>query len=126
MAGNTKLIGFGVDNKVTLARWGEEKKVEISSESWKSLQSACANDLPRKPPTQEKGKWKDDFNAQYDEHVGRVRVDVSVQAAGVLVDKLSFFKDTEVAEQLEPWVRALRDAIQAHKDYHNTDEPGVP
>jgi len=126
MAGNTKLIGFGVGSKVTLARWGKEHVVEISSDSWKALQSACSNDLPRKPPSQEKGKWKDDLNAQYDEHVGRVRVDLSVEAAGELVDHLSFFRDTEVADKLEPWVRHLKEAIQDHTAFHNTDEPGVP
>lgn len=123
MAGNTKLLGFGVENSVTLERWGEQEQVEISQDSWKALQSACASGLPRKPPAQK--NWKDDFNASYDEDVGRVRVDLDVQTAGEIADALSFFRDEEVETKLTPWIRSLRKAVQAHKDYHDLSEPGV-
>jgi hypothetical protein len=123
MAGNTKLLGLSPDNSINLSRWGKEVKVRITKESMLNIRNALAG-LPSKPP--EQSNDSNSFKVHYDESVGRVLVDMDPATAMALVDKLEFFRDEEVVEELGPWVHSLRAATKAHEDYHNVQgEPGV-
>jgi len=125
MAGNTKFMGFTPDGKVQLERWKGKAIVDVSPESLSALRTACYQELP-KQPDQRRRDDLDEFNAHYDDNVGRVVVDMDPEAAKYLASQLAFFRDSEVVERVEPWVHSLNEAVQAHHDYHNKEgEPGV-
>jgi hypothetical protein len=141
MAGNTKLIGFGANGVVELERWGGKTKAVVSKESLETLRSACYQQLP-KSPTQKPGEGRDDFNVAYNSSVGRIGVDLDTVTAGELASFLQFALEEfqgcddgtgealggirKLNERVPTWISDLKDAVQAHEDYLNTDdEPGV-
>lgn len=123
MAGNTKLMGFTPEGKVQLERWGGTATVMVSPESVAALRNACYSELPKKPG----GKSDLDVcHVSYDEHVGRVHVELDIDSAALLADCLESSSGFEKYEELESWSGRLKKAIQAHYDYHNREgEPGV-
>ena len=116
MAGNTKLIGFGIKGMVTLARWGGEANVELSEESITALRQACHEGLPLKPPPQPvtSGTWVD-----YDENQGAVRLRMEPAAA------LQLSKLLEQNADYAELAKKLAGAHKEHLAYHDTKEPGV-
>lgn len=126
MAGNTKLVGFIEGNKVQLQRWGGKVTVPLDAESHAALRRACYDELPKNPKQWNAG-LRNDFEAKYNEDYGRVGVDLSVETAAYLADMLEILvKDNlDAVEKVKPWAASLREAIQAHKDFHDKDEPGV-
>lgn len=120
MAGNTKLMGFGSDNKVTLKRWGKEATAVLSEDSWERLLYICKRMLPTEP---KKIPRNDNlFHVRYDESTGRIGVVMGLDSARELYKLLS----SERAEvEMIPWAQDIDGAIRAHHDYHNLDEPGV-
>lgn len=121
MAGNTKLMGFGSDNKVTLSRWGKKTITTISQESWERMLYVCKRMLPTEPRRQtvRDSTW---FAVRYDEVNGTVTVDMGLDSARWLYKLIS---GGVVDEELRNWAQAIDAAIRAHHDYHNLDEPGV-
>lgn len=131
MAGNTKLIGFTPDGKVQLERWGIKVVVKVSERSLMFMRNACYQQLPSKPQ-QRKRDDLDDFNVQYDTDVGRIRLDLDVQTAEALAKRLEssqakFFVFRRAgAKRVGAWIHSLKDAVQAHLDFHNASgEPGI-
>ena len=141
MAGNTKLIGFGSNGVVELERWGGKAKVVVSKESLETLRAACYQQLPKAPKQNGEGS-QDDFNVAYDSSVGRVRLDLDTVTAGELAAFLQFGLEEfqgcdsgtgeslggvkKLNERVPSWIRDLKETVQAHEDYLNTeDEPGV-
>ena len=115
MAGNTKFMGFGNQGMVTLARWGGEALVEVSSESLDALRKACYEGLPKKPPVQ---VTVANTKVEYDERQGRVEVRMLPERALELADLVEE-KDPNLATE-------LRFAHQEHVDFLDTSkEPGV-
>lgn len=127
MAGNTKFVGFLNDNRVQLERWGVRAIVPLDPGAIESLRAACFNELPQRP-SQQGAEHLADFRADYDSSVGRVRVNLSVDAAGYLSDLLDVLVkgDVQAMSKVRPWAELLHAAVQAHKDFHTyEDEPGV-
>jgi len=133
MAGNTKLVGFGPRKKgvpgvIHLSRWDGRTTVTVSEESLESLREACYKDLPQQPQ-QGKRDDLDDFRVQYDESVGRIHMDMVPMHAEALSLLLQDCLENDVPlnhEILGSWIHSLKDAIQAHEDYHNKNgEPGI-
>jgi len=134
MAGNTKLIGFGAripgkPGVLHLMRWNGKASVTISEESLEKIRDACYNELPQKPQQGARDDL-DNFNVQYNESVGRVFVDMDPDTAlelaniiGEWIDRAPNSKGAE--EQSGSWVHSLGEAVQAHRDYHDRNEPGV-
>lgn len=123
MSGNTKLLGFGTGNKITLQRWGKDCQVVVSQESWMRLNHACVVKLPAEPKKQP-DRSKETFVASYDEATGRVRIDLDLASARDLYALLDS-ADPPNEEMLQEWTDAIDGAIRAHHDYHDLREPGV-
>lgn len=133
MAGNTRLVGFGPSKAeksgvIYLERWGGKATTLISEESLTNLRQACYEVLPKQP---QQGKRDDlpDFNVHYDESVGRVVVDMDPETTQYLAQVLG--GDVEEGllikgDEVRAWVHSLKEAVQAHQDYHDVKgEPGV-
>ena len=95
------------------------------------LRNACYQQLPSKP---QQGKRDDlgDFNVRYNTDYGRIRVDLDVQTAEALAKRLEasqakFFVFSRAgAKRVDAWIHSLKDAVQAHHDFHSTQgEPGI-
>jgi hypothetical protein len=119
MAGNTKLIGFGPGSTIELQRWGEKVQVKLELESIKALRAACYDQLPKKPP--ERLGSMEDFDVFYDESVGRVTLSLSPDMAKKISDVMA-----PLDILMSAVAKELAVAHQAHLDYINVDEPGVP
>jgi hypothetical protein len=115
MAGNTKFMGFGIKGMVTLARWGGEAHVEVSSDSLEALRKACYDGLPKKPPVQ---VTIANTQVEYDDRQGRVEIRMLPERALELA---------EIIEEKDPNLASeLRLAHQEHVEYLDTSkEPGV-
>lgn len=127
MAGNTKLIGFGLNSTVVLRRWGKEASVTLPSESIKALQLACANDLPRAASfTSDDSDYTRLF---YDESKNIVSAEFSMSTLGLLHTALnSAMQDasTDDCLMLRTWVSMIESAQQDHKRCLDAnDEPGI-
>jgi hypothetical protein len=123
MAGNTRFVGFLMDNRIQLERWGTRAIVQLNAEAIEALRAACFSKLP-KTPAQGSSDHLNDFKAKYDEGVGRVHVDLSPSAAAYLGDLLTSLAVSDAREI--PWAAELRTAVHAHRDFHDVkDEPGV-
>lgn len=131
MAGNTKFMGFSPDGMVKLTRWGGEAMIEISKESVASLRIACFDGLPKKPPLHT--VVSKPLRINYDETTGAVvmvldpfdaekimSVLVGADAEGEQIYKTATIEVAKAASE------KIKDAVQAHHDFINTDgEPGV-
>ena len=135
MAGNTKLKGFAPDGMIVLERWGGEAHVEVSSDSLEAIRKACIDGLPKKPSELRPTDHLDDFNAGYDIHDGRAKVDVDT---GVLEDLIAMFDsyveeytgvsgepETRRLEQAQEWTGALKKVLQDKKNFLDLNEPGI-
>ena len=121
MSGNTKLMGFGSDNKITLKRWGKLAHVVVSEGSWESMRYACSRKLPAAPKKQATREGRQ-FVVSYDELTGRVSVDMDLDTTRELYNLIN---TGAVDQAMRAWADSLDIAIGAHHDYHNLDEPGV-
>lgn len=129
MAGNTKLVGFLSDNRIQLERWGTSATIQLDDESVQAIRRACFEQLPQRP-TQSSSDHLDDFGVRYDSGVGRIQLELSTDAASLLADLLDVVMNkTQAGEEerrtVQPYVDAIRKAVQAHKDFHDRCEPGV-
>lgn len=127
MAGNTKLMGLLPNDSIQLERWGKKVAVGITSESMINIRNALAT-LPSKPPEQQDGN--NGFNVRYDERVGRIHVVMDIGTARDVASVLGDVEGSLLTEAgtsiVQSWVHSLKEAVQAHLDYHNIEEePGV-
>lgn len=126
MAKNTKLLGFGSGNTVTLERWGEKVTEAMPGPAIEVLRKMCFEQLPKRPKEQ-----RPFSNISYDEGSGTIRVELTSEEAGRLQGLIEDSvqdgdgRDTELA-QLDDWHAGLAVALEDHARYHDTrDEPGV-
>lgn len=126
MAGNTKLIGFLPNNRIQLERWGTTVGVALSVDSIDALRLALQRDLPQKPHQGRAGHL-DEFASRYDEGVGRASLSLSIDTAAYLADLLDVMVkgNVQAMDKVRPWIEGLHAIVQAHADFHNTNEPGV-
>lgn len=126
MAGNTKLMGFGLDSTVQLERWGGKAMVKLDPMATAALRDACTHELPKKPPDAPAR----DLNVLYSERFGRVEVEVSPADAAILVSVLDRVLAQNLTESTGNLVRELREGLHygvaAHEHYiSQQDEPGL-
>lgn len=125
MAGNTKLLGFTPNGKLTLSRWGKDVIIDVSPGSLSAIREACTSKLPIKPRDQLRTL---SFNAEYDESIGSVELRLSPDVAAKFVDIMRAWRDEgrDGAGKAGAWAEEIKNCCQAHTDYHSTEgEPGV-
>ena len=131
MAGNTKLIGFGVSDStdpggggITLERWGKKINVMVSTESINKLRDACYTQLPQVPIQHGLGHL-DDFALQYDEPTGRITAIITPEEAGRIITVLETIEGCS-SKRIRFWIDSLKGKVRAHKDYLSMEgEPGI-
>jgi hypothetical protein len=118
MAGQTKLIGFGLDGQsVHLERWGKKATVDVGSEAVARLKAACHRVLPIVPHTRGSGHLPD-FHVTSDYEMGRVMISVSKEEAHLLN---TLFRQADK----EGYAVAIETALGFLSEYEDLDEPGV-
>lgn len=122
MAGNTKLIGFSNDGELVLERWGKRAKVSVSEPSLTAVRHACSNALPSKPNV----PFRTCSSAVgYDSTYGRVSVELSPEFAKKLCDYIDKGPGWKEELKLDDMAEGIKEALEEHRNYTNTDEPGV-
>ena len=99
-------------------------KVPVSEESKAAMLDACANKLPTKPEMQ---PWSADTYVEYDPLYGRANIRMSPAAT----ERLVAYLDDAAAnlpglyEEGEDLAEELRRILEEHRNYTDTDEPGL-
>lgn len=88
MAGNTKFLGFGADNEITLERWGKKATAKVPPAAVEALREMCFSMLPKSPPHQ-----TPKFYAEYNYATGAVEVSLPPDRAKDLADILQSLAD---------------------------------
>jgi hypothetical protein len=127
MAGNTKLIGFGLNSTVVLRRWGKQASVTLPPDSIRALQLACANDLPREASfTDDESNYTRIF---YEESKNIVAAEFSLSNLVLLHKALNgAMQDASTEEYLtlRTWVSMIESAQEDHKRCIDaSNEPGI-
>jgi hypothetical protein len=126
MAGNTKFMGFGSENRVTLERWGKSVTRELPGPAIEVLREMCHSGLPlRAPPRKESLS-----NISYNERFGTVDLELDVVRAEKILVALELadvvIEDSNDADYLD-WLAGIRAALREHDAFVDaTSEPGVP
>lgn len=125
MAGNTKLIGFS-GSRVVLQRWGEDTTVEVSRESVEAINKACTEVLPRKPLPHQTGRFKlsMEYDSCYGQGVLRMNPEVLSLFEDFLYRTMVEVPPSFVTYHQEMLVETER-VLKEHRNYTNTDEPGL-
>ena len=127
MAGNTKFLGFGTDNQITLERWGKKATAELPGPAIEVLRDLCYHKLPVRPPQQVPRS-----EISYNDRLGQVELHMTPKQALILASAIGgevpsheeFMKEFAL---LASWEEELREAVREHERYISTqDEPGVP
>lgn len=121
MTGNTRFMGFGKDNAISLERWGGKVKVALPPEGIIALRKACYDELPKSPP----GQRNRGVSFNFQERLG-ITADFDLEGAkklcSILADLPPALKDGSVQE----WLIDLEMSINQLEGYLNTmNEPGV-
>ncbi len=58
MAGNTRFMGFGNEDRIQLARWGSKVMVKLPPEATVALRKAVYEELPKAPKVAKKASAK--------------------------------------------------------------------
>ena len=121
MAGNTKFLGFGAGNKVTLERWGEQAIVELPGPAMEVLREACYKTLPKEP--------KDPVShgsVSFNEQTGRIDILITPEEAKLFIDIIERPDHAEMDYPAVALLEVLKRALMTQKAYYDTQgEPGV-
>ena len=124
MAGNTKFLGFGAGNQITLERWLQKVTVDLPGSAIEVLREACYDKLPKQPNEQNPRR-----GVAYDEQRGTVSLECSPEEAEILS---KYLKNSENPwsqpedPQILQWSQGLDLAVEDHRRYIDpTGEPGV-
>lgn len=129
MSGNTKLLGFGAQDEITLERWGKTASAKLDPAAIHVLRHLCHSELPKKPPERQSKEY-----CGYDFGEGNVEITLPPEKAKILADILQTLADSTGIVPEEKLESDLLNnlpgeiylSLQEHEAYINTaDEPGV-
>jgi hypothetical protein len=142
MAGNTKLVGFGVSDLETneegfvakgltgaihLERWGEKVEVPISPESLKAIRFSCYEQLPMRPPPKVHMLG---LQVGFDPTMGMIALGISSDDAEKVIGLLEAARantdELENSDLAEGIIAELKLAAKDRDNFHSSSgEPGL-